>query len=257
MKSVLVVLLCASLAIAPVVTAAPLSPAPPPQPQASSAPSLGDVRFEQTSSKTGVETLRGDAALRHFANWRAKNPRAYAAAAAEYARRGWRPTQNVVVMRSLRLTSQGWVPANALPFRQAQSFSGVEGEVMFWSADDGNPATWEGTIYGDNYQSGDVFVLSDQVDVSTDYPDVITEDTIYEQFGKGGDELPLSLHGAGAAHSPYHRVLDKANRGYLKCVLVGAGLTGLRCAFTGPEWPLCFLIGATIVVLTCLINRGS
>jgi hypothetical protein len=255
MKSVLVSILCLSIAIAPAVTAAPLSPPPSPRPQVSSAPFSGDTRFEQTGSKTGVETLRGDAALRHFANWRSQYPKAYAAAAAEFVHRGWRPTQNLVVMRSLRLTSAGWVPANQLPFRQVQDFSAPEGEVMFWSADDGNPATWEGTIYGNNYQTGEVFVLSDQVDISTDDPDVMSEDTIYDYFNKGGEELPVSLRGAGPAHSPYHRVIDNRNRGYLKCVIVGMGVAALRCAFAGPEWPLCFLAGAALAIIVCLINR--
>jgi hypothetical protein len=243
------------MAVAPVMTAAPLSPAPPGQPQASARP-LGDVRFEQTGSKTGVETLRGEAALRYFANWRARNAKAHGRAMEEFARRGWRPTQNILVMRSLRLTSQGWVPANAVPFRQVQDFSGAEGEVMFWSADDGNPATWEGSIYCNNYQNGNIVEFDDQVDISTDYPDVISEDVIYEYFGnKGGDELPVSLRGGGAAHSPYHRVLDERNRAYLKCVLGGGAITAIRCAFTGPLWAECALMGATIVILGCLIQR--
>jgi hypothetical protein len=50
-------------------------------------------------------------------------------------------------------------------------------------------------------------------------------------------------------------VLDERNRGYLKCVIIGMGLAALRCAYTGPGWPICFLIGATIAVLACLINR--
>lgn len=221
---------------------------------APSAPAASPERsFEQTGPATGFETLRGEAAMNHIANWKAKRPGEFRRATEQMIARGYRPTQIAVVVRSLHLTSDGWVPAKNLgPYRRAQTtVQAAEGEVIFWSWDDGDPTTWEGTIHCENYTSGVTVDLDDQADITTDNPFVISEITTFEER-HDPYEIRLPRH---ESRGEIYPVLDRANKRFLGCIIGGLVGSAMGCAITGAAWLPCFVAGATATVIGCLIQR--
>lgn len=150
MRSALTYLLILSLLAGPAATAWAIEPTPPP-------PHTGNIsplesRIIRTGPNTAVEQLRGQAALERVAQIATRNPGEGAAIATALQSRGFRPTDHAIAIRSLRMTARGWVPADEVQTLPAQAVSGQEGEVAFWTWDDGDNTTWEGLVHCVNYQ---------------------------------------------------------------------------------------------------------
>lgn len=212
-----------------------------------------------------VERVQGEAARTHLLNLMARHPEPFASARSTLAERGAHPTEQVFVLRSLALAD----PVPALSKAPGSSPDSVaigdgNGEMIFWSWDDGDPSTWEGQIYVANYEHDFEAILETQFAIGSVPYSVVWGSTIwsrrgpYQQFpdaaSTGGDETfgteflasLLSNGGPGvlAGGDEPPRPKPKAQH-YLECWLGGMGsgcfAGAVRCLLTGPAWVVCFL----------------
>lgn len=89
-----------------------------------------------------VQVLRGVEALAHLQNLQSKRPEVFQKANARARMRGWRPTNTVLVMRTMRDS----VASDEIRSVRQDIYTS-EGEVTFWSWDDGDDSTWEGQMF--------------------------------------------------------------------------------------------------------------
>jgi len=129
-----------------------------------------DVRLVRLTPEVAVEQIRGASAISHLNKLIARNPEAFAKARQNWARRGYTPTQEVFIERTVR-NSQGIIdPSDELHRTQSSGESNAEGEILFWSYD-GPGYTWQGTIYVEVYADNTASVWEGQIDTSTeDHP---------------------------------------------------------------------------------------
>lgn len=140
-----------------------------------------------SSAARPIEVLEGEPALSHLRNLKAKRPQAWARAEQILRERGFKPTNEVIVMRSTALAkSKGKARAPFL-FAESETIQDSSGEVTFWSWDDGVDGTWEGSVYMADYQNG-IDGLAD-AQIFFDTPDFYTmwEYDVYV----GGPEGPF------------------------------------------------------------------
>jgi len=114
-----------------------------------------------------VEKMKGEAALTHLYNLFSRRPQALRAARKSLMDKGFEPTENVYVERTVRFLSDpsGHGEIEATPV-QSYSEQSSEGEIIFWSWDDGNDATWEGIIYVEVYATNEASTWEGQLDAS-------------------------------------------------------------------------------------------
>jgi len=218
-----------------------------------------DVQLVRSGPETLVQRLEGVAALEHLQNVRSRNPSAFSKASASLRERGFKATNRIYVERTLRVASNAR-PMNADGMRLAQDYSesNSEGEILFWSWNDGDDNTWEGEIYVEIYSNNDASTWEGQIDSSNEDHEWI----YYQETWQKPREEFQSFKGF---LSPRRRVLpavispDTApylsrlqTAGWLQWAdcwrqEVIAGCTGaaIGCIATDGGWPACW--GATCV----------
>lgn len=218
-----------------------------------------DITLVQYDSERAVEQLRGTAALAHLQNLRSREPQALIASIKNMKEHGFRPTDHVFVERHLRLarnTSQSGPPPYSLT--QTSSEANSDGEIVFWSWDDGDNSTWEGTIYVEIYSDGAASTWDGQIyDETEDHPWVWYQKT-WERDpvdrriafpplpGTRSNDRFLLTNSAIALRPQFDLVGFYEWATCWRAAVVG-GCSGAAwtCRRTGPLWPECFAYGCT------------
>lgn len=227
----------------------------------------GERQLMQVSQSLVIEKLTGQRAVDHFRRLREEKPQRFVGSGEALARRGYKPTREVIVYRTLNIAGQ-LAPADRehlglkmpSPLFASDAYASSEGEIIFWSWDDGSDATWEGQTYVERYSDGAYANYDGQSSIaSEDWYGVWTEQT--SSGGGGGDGdcaecviQPTSNGGPaafvpaviGGSASPGSGRLDLRQAsylsmwdGYLGCVVSRCAGCGVACAITGPGWPKC------------------
>lgn len=267
------------LAAAPALSA---QPAPVPALEAAAATVLwgeaspraeprNDIQRVALGGGAFVERLKGDAALAHLYNAMSRRPDAFAAARRSLARRGFTSTPLVYVERTIRLARNpaGEDRSTTLP-AQTHSEQNGDGEIIFWSWDDGQNATWEGAIYVEIYSTGSATTWEGQIDASTtEHPWIYYEKTW--QGGGGGPHevrfgVPPPLPGMQAVPAVSLGQASSYGAGYApaswlgwavcwrRCVVVGCGTAAIGCLSSGPAWPGCFAAWCLGAEIMCAVG---
>jgi hypothetical protein len=199
------------------------------------------------------EVLKGKPAISHVRNLRAQHARGFALAEQELRRRGFKPTEHAVVIRSI-----------GKPFAPAQTtVDSSSGEVTFWSWDDGDDSTWEGTFYATTYDDSSYVLIDGQID--TNVHDVIWESLAYEYEGpisEGGGPDNQIRRQDRTRTSPFKLIAQRfsspreilevartTNRPkpkpseWIGCVVAGCTGSVVGCALSGPAYPECVVLG--------------
>lgn len=230
----------------------------------------GDIERVKIADNLWVEKLRGDAALAHLYNLRARRPHALTAATSKLTARGFSPTATVYVERLIGLAqSPGEGPESSLRLAQSYSEQSSSGEIVFWSWDDGQPNTWEGSIYIEIYSNGAASSWEGQIySGSTDHPWVYYQKT-WEQpphtpLPTRWDAPPLPGGIVPAAmRSPFDGPPGEIMlvpgfagwaRCWRKCVIAWCAGAAVGCLGTTVGWPLCWGATCTGVELACGIQ---
>lgn len=131
------------------------------------------------NGRTAVEKLTGEPARAHLRNLKARRGKGFLDADTRLRARGFRQTENVVVLRSVSLVAGRAIPRNGTALVE-DTISTGDGELVFWSWDDGDDSTWEGSIYMCSYSPEADLLADAQLDISTGLnPEPIWEETIY------------------------------------------------------------------------------
>ncbi len=204
------------------------------------------------------EVLTGNRAFQHLASKRLRNPQRFVGAGAALAARGYRPTDTVVVERSLgpaKLAIPGYRgPASPQPKQAGTTYSNWQGEQIFWSWDDGDDGTWEGSQYVERTVDPAWVAYDGQIDVSN------TNGTAIWGVKTGGGG-PISRPGGSdrleprfASFAPIHHTLDRDFKEWAVCIMGGClGCAG-GCVFTGPLYPGCYGACCFGVSIACAIE---
>ncbi|CAN5684163.1 hypothetical protein BH23GEM1_BH23GEM1_00770 [soil metagenome] len=191
--SALVLLVVATFGVAGCADQEPITPLSSQKALAPSGPdALGHKRVEQSERRVTelpdgrvLEELHGEPAYRHLQQLMSRRPEAFANLS--LPAKGYRPSGEVLIQRVTRpqhaaLRGDGF-------FMLAQSYqeSNSEGEIIFWSWDDGAPDTWEGVIWFEDYTRGIAGTNEAQVDISsTESHELVFLENRWESGGGGG-----------------------------------------------------------------------
>lgn len=199
---------------------------------------------------------------------------AFKAARKALEARGYRPTQQVYVERTVRLASnRSGKPGAGIVAAQDYSEQSGEGEIIFWSWDDGNDNTWEGSVYVEVYSNGDAATWEGQIDASNeDHEWVYYQMTWSGGPGGGGDPLPVGLEAPplpsrnaypsptlaawpppSASSGSMYLPVDWSSwaKCWRACVVGGCITVAFGCIASGPLWPACFGWGCVGMELGC------
>jgi hypothetical protein len=221
-----------------------------------------------------VERLHGEAALAHLYNLMSRRPEAFAAARKSLEQRGFAPTNIVTVERTIRLARSRPKEGGALAVpAQTSSEQNSDGEIVFWSWDDGNNGTWEGEIYIEIYSTGAASTWEGQIDDSTDQYPWIYYRKLWEGAGGGGphevqNEVSPPLPGSRAQIVPAvllescgleaGRVVPVSFYQWAvcwrACVLGGCTAAAAWCRLTGPAWPECWSVRCVAAEIGCAVS---
>jgi hypothetical protein len=120
----------------------------------------GDRRLIPVPDGRVVLELHGEAARVRLRELMSRRPEAFANL--QLPKQGYRPTDIVHVERIASFRSAGFLST------QTQQELTSEGEILFWSWDDGDDSTWEGVIYFEHYASGLAGTNEAQIDCSNE-----------------------------------------------------------------------------------------
>lgn len=235
----------------------------------------GAYELTKINNELAVERLQGTAALAHLENIKSRNPKAFAQARKNLLNRGFRPTNRVYVERTVRLVSGRPTrePGKALPV-QDYSETNEDGEIAFWSWDDGDDGTWEGTIYVEVYSTGDASTWEGQIDATTEDHDWIYNQMTWEKPGVGDDPIRARWQPSPGPNSRGRIVpaslpvgpqgLQRGNpvpAGWIEwaecwraCVVGGCAAAALHCRFTNGAWPACWGAACVALEVGCAIT---
>jgi hypothetical protein len=209
------------------------------------------------------EIVSGPVAVSHLRDLTARRQELMEKAARRMRDRGFKPTDIVMVARN---DGSGGEIAPV-----EDSFSNQEGEIVFWSWDDGANETWEGVIYVEDYVTGAFATWESQLDISTEdeYP-------LWESYvggGGGGPREPVyQTHlfqdeppqlASSAAEYALDRIRGGTSRDIQRVGLrrwaacTGAGCAGsaIGCIATGPKWAVCTGIWCAGWAIGCGIHE--
>lgn len=128
-----------------------------------------DMRLVELGHGRAVEQLRGQAARAHLQSLLARRPAALKKSHSRLVERGFTPSDEVFVERTLRKISGPVRGAESYRRAQTSGEYAADGEILFWSYD-GPGYTWQGTIYLNVYGWGEA-TWDGQIDTdSYDYP---------------------------------------------------------------------------------------
>jgi hypothetical protein len=187
------------------------------------------LRIRQHDGRV-IEVLRGRLALVHLENLRSRKAEAFAKASASATARGWRPTEEVVVYRSVL---EGVSASDAIYTD--------EGEVVFWSWTDGDDSTWEGEMWSTNYSSGGEVIEEAQVDVAVEGYPVLYSSIIHSKDGEFHKD-PASNGGASTASLVPMFDTRQFIKDWIGCVVGCCVLAAGGCLLSGPGWAGCMLL---------------
>jgi hypothetical protein len=161
--------------------------------------------------------------------------------------------------------------------RVQDSLYGTDGEIDFWSWDDGYDGTWEGVIYAENYNTGVSATFEVQINIEVDgnYWTVFENCTGVERYGQpyevktlpgreqdsgirlasirpDGEFLPLLLSSMRINEAPGKPYVLVGGKAYYWCAFWGCLGSAVGCLFFGPGAPLCFIAACTTVLVACL-----
>ncbi|HYH05529.1 MAG TPA: hypothetical protein VEK11_00580 [Thermoanaerobaculia bacterium] len=212
-----------------------------------------------------VSPLDAKAAQARLQELKAQRPEAFRKAASVLQSRGWTPT-DIVVARRIAARAEG-------PVQPAQTFSDGDTEIIFWSWDDGDNATWEGQIYIHNYANGGELLLDGQFQTDSSTLAVNWESEIYY---KGPRTSPgasdpyvmlqrdgvrvASLGGIDVAAATNADILlvqslRRRLQSWAECTATGCWSGALACRFTGPAWPECAAGACLAVMVGCAMQQ--
>lgn len=235
------------------------------------------ARYESPDRRRAMEVITGQTALGVLQNMKARHREHFEKAAAQMRARGYTMTSEVVVVRQIDLQARNR-RGNALE-PVSDSYANSDGEVIFWSWDDGDNSTWEGTMYVGNYQNGGYTYIDGQIDTVNEELTPVWEDTVYYYGGSGGgcydcpqepiyqtllgERKPIQLASLmsdirNAVHNElepaeYHRVGSFGShlRSWGKCFVVSCGVSATTCRWAGPAWAKCSLAGCGASAVLC------
>lgn len=221
-----------------------------------------------------VEVLHGAQALAHLKNLKARRAAAFALATKLMEGRGFKPTDIVTVIRSTsaaRLSPSG---TRSDLQRVQTGASDSSGEVDLWSWDDGDPSTWEGVVYFEDYSTGASFTGNTQIDISG------SESVLWEQqvsYSSGGGSIdrrftsltPLENGGPAVqiasvspdfaadlvARQPVFRVQAGARiMNFLICFINRCIVHVTQCRMSGPFWADCSIGFCAVDAIICAVG---
>jgi hypothetical protein len=227
------------------------------------------VRAVSDDGRSAVDTLTDEAARAHLAELRARKPSAFAKADAMMEKKGYARTEIVVVRRSVDLRGERGRANGIAP---VQSYSNDDGEIVFYSWDDGDDGTWEGQVYVENYATGASILVNGQILISDAAVPVQWERTVYSSGGDPRLIAPEARSGCDVVQvaSADHDVIEKVRagaanadiqlvqiRGYLQrwvtCSAGGCVAALIGCRYTGPAWGYCTGVGCFAAMIGCAI----
>ena len=234
-----------------------------------------DVMQVELAGGAMVEKLKGEAALTHLYNVFSRKPEAFKAARKALEARGFKPTQHVYVERTVRLASNRFSkPGASVTPAQDYSEQSSEGEIIFWSWDDGDDNTWEGSVYVEVYSNGDASTWEGQIDASNENHEWIYNLKTWSGGPGGGGPRPVGLEapplpspsppqptlaawpppsaGPGSMYTPVGW-LEWAQC-WRMCVVGGCTAVAITCIRSGPLWPGCFGFGCVGLEVGCAIS---
>lgn len=230
-------------------------------------------RMETPDGKRIVEVILGETAQAHLQNAKLRRSRAFEKAARVLQQKGYRRTNEVVVVRTL--DKQAWLRSRDGIHPAYDYASSEDGEIIFWSWDDGDDSTWEGNVYIEKYSTGGYVSLDGQVDPGyTEIPPVWEETIEYYGGGGGGPDEDQPLMTSLGRGKPIqlaslmsdigfavNRNLDDSHiqlvqwREYLrewgKCFGPNCAVAVGTCRWAGPAWAKCSLAGCGIAAVAC------
>jgi hypothetical protein len=193
------------------------------------------------------------------------------------ASRGYQPTKVAVVMRTVRvdrLISQGLLPATAVP--AGTEISNEEGEIVFWSWNDGDDSTWEGITYVAKYTTGQWATYDSQISIPVpqyttvwsqqtggsiqeEHQDVTDRsrrkmDGFLQAIARPGDYGAIATPAAMSSQLPGTRLASPSKQDYQDFLVCSVGFCFIcaeGCVFAGPFWPECFGLCCFLSVLFC------
>jgi hypothetical protein len=234
--------------------------------------------LENQGKLVAVQRLSGKEAYDHLQQVRDVKGEAFGHSVALMASQGYRPTKVAVVVRTVRvdkLISEGVIPSSAVPV--GTEISNQEGEVIFWSWDDGNDGTWEGVTYVAKYSTGQWATYNSQVNIQVpQYSTVwaqMTGGSIQEEnqdvldrgpqrmngflqaISRGGGVPATPLAVASSPRAPgVGLAAINANQEFEDFVICSVGFCYIcaeGCIFAGPFWPECFGLCCFLSILFC------
>lgn len=239
--------------------------------------------FVDPSGRWAVERLVGEAARLHLQNLKTSKRAAFEKAGAHLRSRGYWPTDEVVVLRSIDLYARGAETRGILPASDTAATS--EGEVVFVSWDDGDDRTWEGSVYMDEYNSTAEALFDGQIDTADPDLTPVWEETVYYSSGGGGGDgdepvEPVQQVRDQSARTPDFLVADASPfgvalllrdfssrgkeftltgsfgshlRSWGACFAGGCAAAATTCAFLGPGWAKCSAAGCAGAAVGCAV----
>jgi hypothetical protein len=213
-----------------------------------------DVFRVKDDSGKEFEVLRGREALGHLKNLKAKSPKAFASAEKDLSDSGFTPTEHVLVIRS--------IVDELVPIQTVESSAG---EIVFWSWDDADTSTWEGTMYATKYATGEEAVNDGQVDVHTNQ--VLWERLVYETprqryqttggGGRAAGSGPYVLAANKSVDAGPYELLTAARpvrpriRDWVSCVVGGCVAVAYGCVLANVMYPECLVLSCAGVKVGC------
>jgi len=211
-----------------------------------------------------LEILIGHAADEHLQNLLSRRGPQYAKAHALMQARGWKPAHHAVIMRTLRaIPMKGSIHQSpGIAYVQSTPIDIAEGEVVFESWDDGDPTTWEGTMYAWNYSTGGEALHEGQFDTIVN--DALWEDAVWSHPGDPAyrdvsfqeRNQPMTHAAKGLRSSRSGPVFAQFSgkrlmRDWLICVAFGLGSVLIQCSISGPLYVECIAAGFAATVIYC------
>lgn len=219
-----------------------------------------------------LQKVTGVEAMRHLEAVRSQHPQAFLRSSENLRGRGFKPTQEVVVLKTVRVDDVITGSGAMAPASTSQGNS--EGEVVFWSWDDGDDGTWEGTTYVTKYATGEWATHDSQLNIeTTNYWTVWSVKTggsgpseeyqVSHPGDQGGGSIMFavsgqrlsSMQGAPAPGQGPQLAGWQEFQDFIWCSGALCGVCFGTCLASGPLFPGCFTICCGLSVLFCAFNH--
>lgn len=210
----------------------------------------------------GVEKLQGNAARSHLRNLMSRHPGRFEDAERILTERGFQKTDEIVVMRGVTIGATKSATQLDTAWSSHYTISSSEGEIVFVSWDDGDPSTWEGSIYMASYAPAADLLTDVQFDISDTTMDTVWEQIVYvnprntdpwNQESRqrvsgmitGSGRAPAEVGGSERTNAdppppPPPPTPKSPARQWVECSAKGCIGGAVGCLFAGPAWAPCF-----------------